>query len=217
VTNIQEKSMRLGRIVFASLMCLPLAACIDDEDIETEELGTTESALCSDGAANAIVAFDDAGGFSGAKSAQPTNAYDHPDCSDRYTVEVTGVSSATQPYSVRGGWGESLPTTESSCTLAFANVQTHEYRMSFQCSGQLCYPVWGWHQVGGDITVHGEWKPGFGGNYDCVMVPNSPLPVLQPTALRSKVRVAVRAYAWALFFPAYKRGEAGVYSMPIIP
>lgn len=209
--------MRLGRTVLASLICLPLAACIDDgEELETEEeLGTTESALCSDGAPNAIVAFQDAGGFSGATSAQPTNAYDHPDCSDRFTVEVTGVSNATQPFSISGGWGESLPATESSCGLAFANVQTHEYRMSFQCSGQLCYPVWGWHQVGGDIPLHGEWRPTFGG-YHCVLVPNTPLPVLQPTSFRSKVRVAVRAYAWALFFPAYKRGEAGVLSLPII-
>jgi hypothetical protein len=152
----------------------------------------------------------------GAVSALTTNNYDHPACSDRFTVEVTGVSQATQPFSAYGGWGEGLPATQSACALALANVQTHEHKVvSFNCNGGLCLPVYGWQQVGGDITLRGTWLPFFGSFY-CALKPDSPLPVLQPNALRSKVRVAVRAYAWAVFFPAYKRGEAGVYSQPII-
>jgi hypothetical protein len=211
--------MNIHRSVLVSMICLPLAGCMDDAEpdaLDAEDLGTTESTLCSDGAADAVVAFDDEGGFSGATSALPTNSYDHPACSDRYTVEVTGVSQATQAFSVAAGWGEGMPTTEATCELALANVQAHEYKVvSWSCGGQLCLPQYGWQPVGGEVTLRGEWVPFFGGHF-CSLKPDSPLPVFQPSAFRSKVRVAVRAYAWALFFPAYKRGEAGVYSQPII-
>jgi len=208
--------MRLEHVL-ASLICLPLVGCLDENAVEEEEnLSTTESNLCSDGAPDAVVAFDDYGGESSAKSALPTNSYDHPACSDRFTVEVTGVGAATQEFSVLGGWGEPLPTTsQSACELAFANVQTHEYRSTLNCSGGLCFPQWGWHQVGGDVLLQGQWTPFFGSHL-CLMAPTSPLPVFQPSLSRSKVRVAVRAYAWALFFPAYKKGEAGLWSAPII-
>lgn len=211
-----------ARSAILSMICLPLAACMSDaqdaelDALDAEDVGTIESTLCSDGPADVTVAFVDEGGTSGAASALPTNSYDHPACSDRFAVEVTGVSQATQPFSVVGGWGEGLPTTQSACELALANVQTHEYRVvSFNCSGSICFPVYGWQQVGGDITLRGHWLPFFG-SYYCGLRLDSPLPVLQPSSFRSKVRVAVRAYAWALFFPAYKRGEAGVYSQPVI-
>jgi hypothetical protein len=207
------------RSLLTSMICLLLAGCLSGAETEApdaEELGSIESTLCSDGAADAVVAFQDKGGTSGATSALTTDNYDHPACSDRFTVEITGVSQATQPFSAFGGWGEGLPTTQATCELALANVQTHEYRVvSFNCGGTICVPVYGWQQVGGDITLRGNWLPFFGSHY-CALLPDSPLPVLQPSAFRSKVRVAVRAYAWALFFPAYKRGEAGVYSQPII-
>jgi hypothetical protein len=202
--------------VFASLICLPLAACVDETEPE-EELGTTESNLCTDGTADAVVAFQDHNGFSGATSPGPTSNYDRSACSDRFSVEVTGVGSATQEFSVTGGWGEALPVTAEVCTLALANVQTQEYRLTgFNCSGQLCLPVYGWQNVGNDVLLQGQWQAGFGGNYSCNLVPTSPLPTLQPNAFRSKVRVSVRAYAWALFFPAYKKGTAGVWSNYII-
>jgi hypothetical protein len=213
--------MTTKHLALLSLLCSPLAACVTDAGegagaLDDETLGTTESTLCSDGAADAVVPFEDLGGFSGATSALPTNSYDHPACSDRFAVEVTGVSAATQSFSVAADWGESLPSTQSACELALANVQTHEYAMTgFNCSGSICFPVYGWRQVGGDITLRGNWLPFFGSHY-CALVPDSPLPELQPSAFRSKVRVSVRAYAWAVFFPAYKRGEAGVYSQPII-
>jgi hypothetical protein len=119
---------------------------------------------------------------------------------------------------VIGDWGESLPATQGACELALANVQTHEYRMvSITCNAQTCWPVYGWQQVGNDITLRGKWQLGaFGGSYHCDLVPDSPLPLLLPDAQRSKVRVAVRAYAWALFFPSYKRGEAGLYEVAVI-
>jgi hypothetical protein len=207
-----------ARSAILSMICLPLAGCLDAEPdaASLEEVGTIESTLCSDGAADAVVAFDDLGGFSGATSALPTSSYDHPACSDRFTVEVTGVSQATQPFSVAGDWGEGLPTSQSACELALANVQTHQHIVvGWSCSGSFCFPIYAWQQVGGDITLRGTWLPFFGSHY-CALVPDSPLPELPPSALRSKVRVAVRAYAWAVFFPAYKRGEAGVYSQPII-
>ena len=208
--------MTVRRFLFASLICMPLTACLAEEPEETEELSTTESDLCTDGAADAVVAFQDTGGFSGATSAQPTSSYDRAACSDRYTVEVTGVSQATQPFNITGGWGESLPNTQQTCELAFANVQAQEYRVtSWNCSGQFCLPVYSWQNVGAEVSLHGQWTPFFD-SYFCQLVPSSPLPTLQPSVWRSKVRVAVRAYAWALLFPAYKRGEAGVYSQEII-
>ena len=95
-------------------------------------------------------------------------------------------------------------------------MQTHQYgNTGLNCSGGFCIPTYGWTQVGGDIGLHGKWLPFFGGHI-CQMEADSPLPVFQPSLLRSKVRVSVRAYAWALFFPAYKKGKAGVYSQPII-
>jgi hypothetical protein len=211
--------MNLHRSVVVSMICLPLAGCMDDANpdaLDTENVGTVESTLCSDGDADAVVAFDDADGFSGATSALPTNSYDHPACSDRYTVEITGVSQATQEFLAAADWGEGLPTTQSACELALANVQAHEYRVvSWSCGAQICFPVYAWQPVGSEITLRGNWMPFFGGHY-CALVPDSPLPVFQPSALRSKVRVAVRAYAWAVFFPAFKRGEAGVFSLPIV-
>jgi hypothetical protein len=211
------KNIEMG---FMALACaLTTAACaIEDEGAEEgeEEESTVVSALCSDGAANAVVAFDDLGGESAATSSLPTNSYDHPACSDRYAVEVTGVSAATDEFSVIAGWGEAMPQTQSQCDLAFANVQTHQYgHQGFSCSGQFCIPQYGWSQVGADITLRGKWLPDFGG-YRCRLVADSPLPVFQPSLLRSKVRVSVRAYAWALFFPAFKKAKAGVYSQPII-
>ncbi len=95
---------KMTRNVLVSMICLPLAACMTEgEEPGAEDLSTTESPLCSDGAADAVVSFVDAGGQSGAVSALATNNYDHPACSDRFTVEITGVSSATQPFSAYGG------------------------------------------------------------------------------------------------------------------
>lgn len=208
------KNFEIGLIALA---CSLTAACATDEEaIDEEETSTVESKLCSDGAANAVVAFDDLGGESAVTSSLPTNSYDHPECSDRFAVEVTGVSAATQAFSVIGGWGEALPQTQQQCELVFANVQTSQYGFKgLNCTGSLCVPTYGWTQVGGDIFMHGKWVPFFGGHV-CQMVADSPLPVFQPSSLRTKVRVSVRAYAWALFFPAYKKGKAGVYSAPII-
>ena len=208
-------------IGFMALACALTAACAIEEDGaeevgDEEETATVESALCSDGAANAVVAFDDLGGESAATSSLPTNSYDHPACSDRYAVEVTGVGSATDKYSVIADWGENMPQSQAQCDLALANVQTHQYGFKgYNCAGNLCVPTYGWSQVGADITLRGKWKPFFGGHI-CELEPDSPLPVFQPSLLRSKVRVSVRAYAWALFFPAYKKAKAGVYSQPII-
>ena len=198
-----------------AMLCLPLASCaLDDgpnpDATGDEELGTTWSALCSDGAADATVAFVDKGGYVSATSALPTDNYDHPACSDRYPVEVTGVSQATQPFSVAADWGEALPTTRSACELAMLNVQTHEYKMQ-PCGGGICLPNYIRSQVGSDITLRGTWLSFFGNHY-CGLVADSPLPELQPSAIRDKVRVAVRAYVAAMIFPIYKRGEAGVNS-----
>jgi hypothetical protein len=63
---------KMTRTVLASMICLPLAACMTDgdtEDLDAEDLGTTESPLCSDGVADAVVSFADTGGQSGAVSA----------------------------------------------------------------------------------------------------------------------------------------------------
>jgi hypothetical protein len=205
------------RTVLASLFCLPLVACVADDESQTENLGTTESNLCTDGAADAVVAFQNANGFSGATSPGPTSNYDRAACADRYTVEVTGVSAASQPFEITGGWGEALPVTEDVCTLALANVQAQEYTLTgFNCAGQFCIPTYGWKNVGSEVLLQGQWQAGFGNSHTCNLVPASPLPTLQPSAFRSKVRVSVRAYAWALFFPAFKKGQAGVWSDYII-
>jgi hypothetical protein len=210
---------QLSTIIFASL--LPLTACaIDptdgDELVEDEpEVSTVSSNLCSDGAANGTVAFSQGAGELTVTSALATNNYDHPACSDRYAVEVTGVNAATGEFFVTADWGENLPTTQSACELAVANVQTHQYAVtSFNCGGQICFPVYGWSPVGGEITMNGQWvtSPFDPSVHWCELAPQSPLPTFQPSAFRSKVRVSVRAYAWALFFPSYRRAEAGVIS-----
>lgn len=211
--------MKLDRLVLASLLTLPLAACLDEGESsdDVEELATTESELCTDGAADRTVVFRDHDGFSGGTSLGPSSNYDRPACADRYSVEITGVGAATQDFYVQGGWGESLPLTAEACPFALAKVQTQEYKLTgFNCSGSFCIPQYGWVNVGGDITLGGVWKETIWGNHECQLVPESPLPTFQPNAFRSKVRVSVSALVWAVFFPAYKKATAGVYSNYII-
>jgi hypothetical protein len=207
----------MNRLAIVSLLCtLPLTACLDeagDADLEEENTSATVSALCTDGAADAVVAFVDKGGESTAVSPGLSSGYDRAACADHFSVEVTGVSGATQPFKVVGGWGQALPNTAEACPMALAAVQAQEYRWTLSCSGTLCVPVYKWFNVGSEVTLHGVWYSGtFGG---CELVPESPLPTFQPSTLRSKVRVSVRALAWAVFFPAYKKAEAGVFSAPI--
>jgi hypothetical protein len=211
----------MNRFTLASLLSiLPLAACVDEaEPADTEEnLGTTESELCTDGTADAVVAFKDKQGFSGASSAGPSSSYDRAACADHYSVEVTGVGAATQPFFVTAGWGEPLLNDAQSCPLALATVQTQEYRQTgFNCSGMFCIPKYGWVNVGNEITMHGVWTPGNFGGCNLALEPGQQLPTFQPSFFRSKVRVSVRAFAWAVFFPAYKKAMGGVYSPPAPP
>ncbi|MEM9487847.1 MAG: hypothetical protein AAGC55_01820 [Myxococcota bacterium] len=193
----------------------PVAGEFDPDDFDGE-LGTITSTLCSDGAADVTLAYGDDPLTIAASSAQTSNNYDGPGCSDRFVVEVTGLNAATEPYFVIAGWGEGLPTNEGSCELAVANVQTHAYGMQFDCSGTFCVPVYNWSPVGNEITMRGNWIPFFDGGF-CSLVPDQPLPLLQPSWFRSRVRVSVRAYGWAIFFPAYKRARAGIGFQPPPP
>jgi len=99
-----------------SMISLTVASCALEDmqdgeagELDGENIGTTQSTLCTDDGANAIEPFVEDAGFLVATSALPTNYYDHPACSDRYTVEVTGVNAATHGFEVAADWGELLP------------------------------------------------------------------------------------------------------------
>lgn len=207
------------RTAILSMICLPLTACMLDaeglEEIAPEDLGTTESALCSDGPPDAVVAFNEQGGLSVATSALPTENFDHPGCEGRFVVEVTGLAEATYPFSVAAGIADLSGVHPIECSWSGVAVQTYEYGLKgFQCSGGgLCVPVIGWRQVGDEIALHGVMKQGLGDDY-CELVPESPLPQFQPSVLRSKIRVAVSASGFPLN-EDQPRAYAGVDSPPI--
>jgi hypothetical protein len=190
----------------------------EDGEVAGETVGTTSSPLCTDDGPNATIAYDrNPGTWSTVTSLYPSNAYDHPDCSDRFTVEVTGVDAAYQAFTVHGSWGQSLPTNEEACKLAFANVQTHEYVRTIKCGGGgFCWYTYEWQPVGDEVLLKGVWAK-YWNREECWLEPTgASLPTLEPSSTRKKVRVAVRAYGWALFFPSYKRAIAGVHTWEII-
>ncbi len=177
------------------------------EDVESW-IGSTASGLCTDGPADAVLNYN---GSVFASSPLTTDQYDGPGCSDRWVVEVQGVNQAQDDYRVWSRWrfADLNGLNQSSCSLAFSSIQLFEYTIqSWNCgSGIFCYPVYGWSQYGSDVLLQGVWE-----DNKCRMKTHaSSYPVFSPSFFRSKVRIAVRNFGWALFFPVYKKAEAGIH------
>lgn len=207
----------ITRTAILSMICLPLTACVLDaeepEAIASEDLGTMQSALCSDGPPDAVVAFTEQGGLSVATSALPTYDFNHPGCEGWFVVEVNGLAEATRPFLVAAGFADDLSGLNPlECLYSRAKVRTYEYGLiGSQCSGGgLCAPIFGWRQVGDEIQMGGTMKGPPGDEY-CELDPLSPLPSFEPSVFRNKLRVAVRT-STAVSGGGGSRAYAGVDS-----
>ena len=175
------------------------------------ETGTTVSGLCTDGPADATLQFsNDYSTSAFAHSPLTTDNYDQSGCTDRWVLEVQNVNQATEDFRIWARWPHSdlYQLTQSSCAAAFSSIQLYEYKANWICNSNFCYPSYGWSQYGDDITLQGVWENGY-----CRMkTHSSSYPVFSPSFFRSKVRIAVKNFGLALFFPVFKKANAGFHS-----
>lgn len=207
-------------LTLATLALLPacgLPDAPDAHDAETPVAASRSSALCTDGAPDATVAFRNHGGLLTADSPLSSDQYDRSDCDDRFVTQVDGTLGGE--LAISGDWaGGTWNLPEITCSFAFASVRSYGHRPRRCRIGAVCTGG-DWVSLGPDVLLHGRYYAlgaPFTGGY-CVMEPTEPgqqLPSFTSSPYDS-VRVGVRAF-WFGFGGGYVPARAGVYSREII-
>lgn len=177
--------MRTLKALSLSVFALPMiVACgqaedaVDEAQLAQDNIGTTQSALCTDtGAANfsAALVMKEVGGTVTATS--PTSSYGSSLCSGNFVVEATGTAGKPN-LSASAAYADAAPGP-SSCSYAKVSMEA----FGFDAASNT------WVSLGTKFAA-GEWVPSpFGGTGSCQAA--AAIPVVGSF---SKIRVAARAY-----------------------
>lgn len=177
--------MRTLKALSLSVFALPMiVACgqaedaVDEAQLAQDNVGTTQSALCTDvGAANfsATLIMKEVGGS--VSSTSPTNTYGSALCSGNYVVEATGTAGLPN-LTASAAYADAAPG-QSSCSYAKVSMEAFGFVAATNS----------WVSLGTKFAS-GEWVPSpFGGPGSCQV--GAGIPVVGSF---SKIRVAARAY-----------------------
>jgi hypothetical protein len=157
--------------------CLATDTTADEED---EELGTAQSALCSDTSLipNATGSLTSPSGYdvgTSASATSPSSTYGSLACAGRFVMDIS--NTAGQPnLGAYASW-ENNGLSQASCSQGHANAAFYGWNGA------------SWVQIGGTVDQAGVWTPTFGG-YFCSVGAGISL----PNNTYAKIRVAGKAY-----------------------